>query len=98
MAKIRDGRALDGVMVTVAVIVGVAVAGSGPATGSVGSSVGSCKVGVGPVVGEGSGVQVGRGVGVATGGCKTTMIRLRTMLTAIRPLRIMTTVWLKLRF
>jgi hypothetical protein len=94
-------------MVAVDVMVGVAVAGSGPATGSVGSTVGSCRagdvgeaslVGVGPVVGEGSGVQVGHGVGVATGGCKATMIRLRIMLTAIKPLRIMMTVWLKLRF
>jgi hypothetical protein len=49
-------------------------------------------------VGEGRGVQVGHGVGVGTGGCKATMIRLRTMLTAIRPLMIMMTVWLKLRF
>jgi hypothetical protein len=51
------------------------------------------------VVGGGSGVQVGSGVGAATcGPGKATMIKLMTMLTAIIPLMIKTTVWLKLRF
>jgi hypothetical protein len=100
-------------MVAVGVMVGVAVAGSGPDTGSVASRVGTDRagdvgeasaVGEGPAVGEGGGVkvgsavQVGIGVGVATGGCKATMIRLRTMLTAIRALRTKMTVWLRLRF
>ena len=89
-------------------MVGVAVAGSGPMAGSVGSRVGDggvsgvgegSMVGDGATVGGGSGVQVGTSVGAATcGPGKATMIRLMTMLRAIMPLMIKTTVWLKLRF
>jgi hypothetical protein len=70
-------------------VAGVDVASPGGEASTLGGGVG---------VEVGSGVQVGNGVAVATDGvgCKATMIRLRIMLTAIKPLKIKMMVWLKL--
>ena len=87
------------VIVSVAVMVGVAVGSSGPMTVEVGSNAGS----VGTSVGGGGRVIVGKGMGLGVGAGaradgRATIIRLTTMLPAMSKLTIHRILSLQLLF